>query len=196
MSQVARPREIEIDTAVERAMQTFWDRGYENTSTRDLVECTGMGQGSLYHAFGSKHGVFEAALDHYLACQTEAVVALLRHAEQIRPAIREVLESLVEADLTDDSRRGCLMVNSAAELGGRDEVVCAKVSAAYRRVERALADAINRGRGSGELGAGPDADVLARFLLTVINGLRVVGKATGDRRRLQDTVDVAISALG
>lgn len=193
---MARPREIEIDSAVERAMQLFWTRGYETTSTRDLVAATGMGQGSLYHAFGSKHGLFEAALDRYLDDQTAALIEALDAAEQVRPAIREVLESMVRADLDDDTRRGCLMVNSAAELAARDAPVCRKIATAYSRIEAALGDAVARGQRTGELAAGPEPAALARFLMTTINGLRVVGKTTGDPRRLHDTVDIAVAALG
>lgn len=193
---MARPREVDLDVAVERAMQLFWDRGYEATSTRDLVAATGMGQGSLYHAFGSKHEIFEAALDRYVEAQARGLVAALKDADPVRPAIAAVLDALVDSDLDGDGCRGCLMVNSAAELGATDAIVREKVTSAYVVTETALREALERGRSTGELEDGPEPAALARFLMTTINGLRVVAKASPDPRRLRDTVAVAMYAIG
>jgi len=62
---MARPREFDVDAALERAMQVFWAKGYESTSLDDLCEATGLGRSSLYAAFGDKHGLCLRALDRY-----------------------------------------------------------------------------------------------------------------------------------
>jgi TetR/AcrR family transcriptional repressor of nem operon len=62
---MARTREFDTEAAVERAMRVFWCKGYEATSISDLVEATGVQRGSLYAAFGSKQGLYHAALDRY-----------------------------------------------------------------------------------------------------------------------------------
>ena len=62
---MARPREFDIDAALERAMQAFWAKGYESTSLDDLCEATGLGRSSLYAAFGDKRGLYLRALDRY-----------------------------------------------------------------------------------------------------------------------------------
>jgi len=73
-----RPREFDDGTALDAAMETFWTKGYEATTTAELCENTGLGRGSLYNAFGSKH----------------APVAELtrRHFERLEQALREVIE--------------------------------------------------------------------------------------------------------
>lgn len=193
---MARPKEFDPDQAVGRAMDVFWERGFEDTSAQDLVDALGIGRGSLYNAFGSKHELFERALDRYCDDQTEGLALRLAEAPRVRPAIRAVLRDMADTDLAGGHRRGCLMVNSAADLGGRDPLVAEKVRRAYERIENALAAAIRRGRASGELGPGPAPEALARFMLTTINGLRVVGKVSNDRRRLDDTIEIATRALG
>ncbi len=73
---MARPREFDRDQVVDRAVEVFWRQGFEATSIQDLVEATGLNRGSLYNTFGDKAGLFEAALERYMAgAPTQPVVA-------------------------------------------------------------------------------------------------------------------------
>ena len=117
----------------------------------------------------------------------------LEEAEEIRPALRSVLTELMEADLADPAR-GCLLVSSATERAGHPETV-ARVSATMRRVESALAGALERARAKGELGPDKDPAALARFFTTFIQGLRVMGQARAGRAFVEDAIDTALHAL-
>jgi len=72
-----RPREFDIDTALERAMQVFWAKGYESTSLDDLCEATGVGRSSLYSAFNDKRDLYLRALDHYENASAARIAAAL-----------------------------------------------------------------------------------------------------------------------
>ena len=54
---MARPRTFDEAKILTAAVDAFWVRGYEGTSTRDLVQCTGLNQPSLYNAFGDKRSL-------------------------------------------------------------------------------------------------------------------------------------------
>lgn len=62
---MGRPREFDIDEALERAMQVFWERGYEGVSLADLTKAMGITKPSLYAAFGNKAELFRKALERY-----------------------------------------------------------------------------------------------------------------------------------
>ncbi|MEO6714384.1 MAG: helix-turn-helix domain-containing protein, partial [Mycobacteriales bacterium] len=62
---MGRPREFDMATALDAAVDVFWERGYESTSVADLEIATGLSRSSLYQAFGSKRTLYQASLDRY-----------------------------------------------------------------------------------------------------------------------------------
>ncbi|WP_329520285.1 TetR/AcrR family transcriptional regulator [Spirillospora sp. NBC_01491] len=192
---MARTREFDTGAAVAAAMDVFWDRGYEATSIQDLVEATGVGRGSLYAAFGSKDGLYEAALRHYAAHSTGRMAERLGREAPVRTVLRDLLYSVVEDIVADPGRRGCLMTNTAVERLPRDPTAGAIVGAAFDRAAESVTAALRRGRAAGELPPDTDLTALADLFTTVIQGLRVQGKTGADRRRLITVVDAALKAL-
>jgi TetR/AcrR family transcriptional repressor of nem operon len=192
---VARPRAFDEDQAVDCALNLFWRRGYEATSVRDVLQHTGLGQGSLYAAFGDKHGLYLRALDRYADRATCQVVERLKAEGPVKPAIEALLRDMADDALCDPDRKGCLFVNAAAELVPHDPEVARRVEAAFARIEDALAGAVRRGQESGELAGGRDPRTLAQFLLTAVQGVRVVGKATPQPARLAGAIDTVMAVL-
>jgi TetR/AcrR family transcriptional repressor of nem operon len=192
---MARPKEFDPDVALTRAMELFWCRGFEATSVQDLVTHLGISRASMYATFGGKRQLYLAALQRYRTALAGSLVARLDGAEPVLPAVRGVLRSLAEEALADTERCGCLAVNAAMEVAPRDPDVSSMVSGTMLEVEQALHRALERAQASGELSTQHDPRALARFLGSTINGLRVTGKATPDRDRLDDVIAVTLSAL-
>lgn len=190
-----RPREFDDERVLDAAMEMFWVRGYAATSAQDLVDATGLGRSSLYNAFAGKHQLYEQALRRYLEHNTEADVALLDQPGPVKERVRELLLGVIDADLGDPQRRGCLAVNAAIELAGKDEAVTVAVRRVFARVEEALVMALERGQRNGEIARDRSARALARFVLNAIYGLRVLGKTATDRGPLLDVVETTVSTL-
>ncbi|POM26189.1 HTH-type transcriptional repressor ComR [Actinomadura rubteroloni] len=188
---MARTKEFDPDVALQKALELFWERGFEATSMADLVARLGIGRASLYATFGGKRDLYLAALQRYQE-RSDAVEALARPGAAL-PAIRGVLDAYVTADLA--SSRGCMIVNAAIETAPRDPAAARRVAASWDGLETALAAALVRARAQGEIPAGSDPRSLARFLLVVLQGLRVVGRADPDPRRLWDAVEHAMAAI-
>jgi TetR/AcrR family transcriptional repressor of nem operon len=59
---MGRKLEFDKNQALEKVMNSFWAKGYDATSMRDLAQHLGLHLGSVYNALGDKDKVFEDAL--------------------------------------------------------------------------------------------------------------------------------------
>lgn len=190
-----RPREFEIDAAVESAMQVFWTRGYHDTSLVDLIDGTGLSRGSLYKAFGDKHGLFLDALDRYIAQSLERLLGTLQQPGSAKAAIRKTLMGLAEMSCRAEGRRGCLLVATATEMVSHDELVAERVKAMIDRIRKAYAEAIRRGQASGEIAAHHDPQALATLIVCFTHGMRTLGKVDAIDKQMRAVVDQAMRLL-
>ncbi|WP_188189320.1 TetR/AcrR family transcriptional regulator [Nonomuraea sp. SYSU D8015] len=190
---MARSKEFDPEVALEKALELFWERGYEGTSMADLVAHLGIARASIYGTFGGKRELYLKALELYLARRD--VVSPLSHPGPALPALRAFLDSYVAECLADELRRGCMVVNTAVEFASRDAAVSKRVAESWTGLETAMAAALVRARAQGEIPAGKDPHALARFLLVLLQGIRVLGRADPDPRRLRDAVDQAMTAV-
>jgi TetR/AcrR family transcriptional repressor of nem operon len=140
----------DADVAV-AAKQAFWDRGYEATAIDDLQDATGLSRSSLYLAFPTKRAVFDAALAEYVA---SFVDPRLGAVEAPGAGLREAaafFKGLADHFSSTDADRGCLLVNSIAELAGRDPSFSPVAAEFTRRVRRAFANALGHAADNGEM---------------------------------------------
>jgi TetR/AcrR family transcriptional repressor of nem operon len=192
---MARPREFERDVVLDRAMQVFWSKGYEATSIQHLLDRMGIQRGSLYDTFGDKRALFFAAIDRYDRVVTAKLVAVLEEPRSGKDAIRRFFRLKVEAALERGRPRGCLVTNSASELGSRDRGAASRVGAALTKIEAAFHRAVVRAQKAGEIDPARNPRALARFLTSSAQGLSVMAKASPHRAVLGDIVNVILAAL-
>ncbi|MFD5466796.1 TetR/AcrR family transcriptional regulator [Kitasatospora sp. NPDC127059] len=192
---MGRPKEFDPDEAVERAMGVFWRKGYAATTPQNLVDGIGIGRGSLYNTFGSKRALFERALKRYRDSQAEWLEALLDHPGSAKDRLRGALEALIELDLGDPDRRGCMAVNTAAELATSDAGARDAARRMFARTESALRATVEEGQRAGEIAVGRDAAAVAAWLLATVIGMRVLAKTAEDATQLRRVVDAAIGSL-
>lgn len=177
-----------------RAMELFWTRGYEATSVRDLTGHLGIGQGSLYAAFGDKDGLYRAALEHYRATLAADALTSLGEGVDARSAIRTMLVERVRIAV-ERGGRGCLAVNAVCERLPEDPATRRTVRDMQDASRDALVDVLRAAAERGEISAGRDPQALAAFLVTFLNGLLVSAKLTQDVRALEPLVEVALAVL-
>jgi TetR/AcrR family transcriptional repressor of nem operon len=193
---MARPKEFDPDAALQSALELFWQRGYEATSMADLVEHLGIGRASIYATFGNKHELYLKALDRYNENRDPALLHELSQPGPALPVVRTVVRRFAAEASADDRRgKGCFVTNTAAELGVRDPAAVRRVEASWNHVETLLHSALVRARAQGELPADRDPRTLARMLLVLMQGMRVVGKASDDPDRVQDAAEQALRLL-
>ena len=190
-----RPREFDLDEAVQDAIEVFRTHGYHGTSVQDLTEGTGLARGSLYKAFHDKRSLFLAALDHYTAASLQRVSDALAQPGSARAAIREALMGYARRAAVGQGQRGCLITAAAMEMMPGDAEVGALITRWFRRIQDLYAAAVIRGQASGEIPRNYDERAIARLLLCTVQGLRVLGKTGPSEQELAEVVDAALRAL-
>jgi len=192
---MARSKAFDPDLALRKAMQLFWRQGYEATSVDDLVHAMGVNRASLYATFGDKRTLFRLALERYIATVLAPRLDATESTSSALAGLRGLLGELVAFAAGDPQRRGCLAVNAACELAGRDPEVTALLKGQAEALEVLLARVIARAQANGELPRGRDPTALARLLASVIDGLRVRSKLAPDRAALESIAETAMAAL-
>lgn len=138
-----RPRAFDEGEVLDRAVSLFWRRGYRTTTTRDLEAALGIRQSSLYNAFGSKHGLFSAALDRYESMTSSTLLEPLEASAEGLAAIHRFFDDLA-LWVSADGRGGCMIINLMAEDGGESGEIAARTAAYRARVRASLAYALRR----------------------------------------------------
>ena len=191
---MARPREFDEDMALEAAMRRFWADGFAATSVRDLGEAMGLGQASVYNAFGGKRALFTQCLDRYLDANMRARITRLENHLPPRQAIETFLAEIVERSL--ESRLGCLLANAALEVAPRDPEIAEVVAERMGELAAFFRRCVVAGQRDGSITPGIDPEDTARLLLTTVMGLRVLARGFPDRAVLEGAARQALLILG
>jgi AcrR family transcriptional regulator len=188
---MARPRDFDVDQALDRALTVFWRKGYEGASLSELTRAMRINRPSLYAAFGNKEALFRRALDRY----AEGPAAYFRDALG-EPTARAVVERLWRTAierLTDPrSPPGCLMVQSALACGDEAESVRQEVAARRAAGVAALRERFARAVAEGDLPARVNPGALARYVAAVNHGMAVQAADGASREELGQIVVMAL----
>jgi TetR/AcrR family transcriptional repressor of nem operon len=175
---MARPREFDEEIALERAMDVFWRRGYQATSTDDLMEAMGIGRGSFYNTFGSKRKVYLRTLDRYLDVLEEGgPYRMLREMEPGSEALQALLGSYLDSVASEHGNHGCYFVHVAKEHRGEDPEVQKAIQAGIARMKAIMTDHLRIAQQQGILPDHIDPSQAALLMMAVAWGSHVLIEA-------------------
>lgn len=192
---MARPREFDEASALEAAIACFWNRGYEATSVRDLAENMGLSAPSLYNAYGDKHALFVQALEHYLDRSMRERIERLETSLPPKQAIRKFIGEIIDHSVSDRDRRGCFLVNSALEVAPHDKKLGGLIADRLAELEAFFARLIRRAQNEGTVPRKRAGKDLARLLLGVVLGVRVLARVRPERSLLESLTRPALALL-
>lgn len=191
---MARPREFDRDTALERARLMFWANGYVGTSTDDLVTAMGIGRQSLYNAFGDKWQLYVEALTDYQQRSTSGHVQRLQAAPSALQGVRDMLEGLVAED---DALRalGCMGVGAACEFGASEPQLLALRHKGTSYLRARLLKRIRQGQLAGEIDPEPGAGDIADYIMMSMTGIQLASRGGGRAAELRRMARFAADRL-
>lgn len=186
-------KKFDPDIALARAMEVFWERGYEAASLSELQTRMGIGRKSLYDTFGNKRALFLKALAYY----SQTVVGSLRDRLEASGSplanLQAVLEQMQCTHALPGSK-GCMLGTNIADFNTDDEEVAALLRGYLAQVEFIYAKTIERAQSAGELERAIAPQDLARMLLCLTQGMALLGRVMEEDKLLAGAVS-AMSQL-
>ncbi|MFE1596043.1 TetR/AcrR family transcriptional regulator [Nocardia sp. NPDC058705] len=196
MAERGRPRGFDRDIALRRAMEVFWELGYDGASMSDLTAAMGINSPSLYAAFGDKEALFRAAVELYGRTEGSHTARALREQPTAYAAIETMLRDNIATYADPGLPNGCMVVLAGATYASRTASVREFLIEARRHTTADIRARLDRGVTDGDLAPGTDTASLAVLYSTLLYGLSIQARDGVGADELSAAVDSAMQALG
>jgi AcrR family transcriptional regulator len=194
MATRGRPRAFDRDVVLRKALDLFWERGYEGTSLSDLTAAMGIASASIYACFGSKETLFRETVALYGTIAGEPPRLALHTQPTARAAIEAMLRATADEITRPDTPHGCMLI-LAAPTGAIENTGVREFLAGLRRdMLPTIRDRLARGITDGDLTTSPGTlDAIARYYTTVVQGLSVQARDGAGRADLEAVITCAMA---
>ena len=191
-----RPRNFDPDAALDRALEVFWQHGFQAASLADLTAAMGLSKPSLYAAFGDKESLYLKALERYVALQVAQHTAIFDTEPDARQALEKFLRTMAALLADPTPPCGCLIVNGMADCGlaSTPPAIEQALRKAVQGSEARLHRQFMRAQRDGQLAAKINAGDLAAFFTSLLAGLGVLAKSGAKQAKLDGIINAAMGA--
>lgn len=192
---LGRPLQHHPETALKAAVQAFWRSGYHHTSMRDLLDAMQLSRSSLYQAYGNKEALFLLALTRY---REELLGSLNERLAQEASAwqfIENLLLRTAQQAQSEQAALGCLIFNSATELGNSGSSVSNASVQSVEAITQFFVKVIQQAQQEGSIAKEHDVQSAAYFLTLSMSGLRMVLKSGANQQQSQQQVEHILRGL-
>lgn len=193
MAERGRPRAFDRALALRRAMEVFWEHGYEGTSLQALTSAMGINAPSLYAAFGGKEALFREAVALYSEQEGPLTRAALTEAPTAREAVARVLRDGAIAYTEPGRPSGCMIVLAATTYTPKTEGIRDFLAEQRRAGTAELRERIAAGIKDGDVPAGADITALAEYFSTVLHGMSIQARDGASRASLLAVAEAAMA---
>ncbi|OMH39478.1 TetR/AcrR family transcriptional regulator [Motiliproteus sp. MSK22-1] len=192
---MGRPISYKPEQLLGDVTELFWRKGYFATSVADLVKTTGLNPGSIYNAYGNKVGLLEASLEFYGDRSIKRARKSMGQSPNIEKAVSGFFQRLIDSMVEDPDAKGCFLVNTWLELASHNVSIKSRIQSIFDGIEREFREALVRAQTRGGLKQEANPQVLAKYLMMSIWGLRVMGRMNPERAQLEAVANQSMAAL-
>jgi len=186
--------QFDREKVVNDALLLFWQKGYVATSMEDIKAATGIKESSLYNTFGNKKALFVEALEAY-ASRVRANIAGLPAKDRPAESIRLLLRQIASQAANHDAAVGCMLMNSALELGPEYQDIVDFVMKQYEGIEKWLHATLVHAQSMGEVSSEKDPETLARFFTYSVQSMFTIARTRPTKEFMNDVVNTTLSLL-
>jgi TetR/AcrR family transcriptional repressor of nem operon len=171
---MGRPQVFNEEKVINKALEIFWHKGFHNVSTRDLIEATGISNGSFFNSFGGKKNIYYKCLQKYNTVYISALENLLHKPIPFKAKIKKVLLEATKKGADKNSYEGCFFFNTSIEAGIGDSDILNLAKDIHQRIENGFVSAVEIAVKRGEISKDTKSLALGQYLFNIVTGLRVL----------------------
>ena len=190
---MGRTKTYQRDALVDRAVELFRSHGFASTSAAMIEEALGVNRSSIYAEFGSKQALFDAALEKYRETVVDQRFGPLHEPGAGISGITAVFAFYGAAGDGPASGRGCLLCNTAIELGPNDPTGAEAIPRYFERISSAFEFALDDAARNGDLRSSVNTAEEAQFLTASVLGIFVMLRAAAPANAIAAAASAAIS---
>lgn len=194
-TKIGRPTEFSRESAIEAAMNLFWQKGYQGVSAKDLADSMSIQRSSFYNSFGSKEALFTEALALYGSLSPDIVLTQIKPGEPVMPVIEQLLKKLCHIRANDPDARGCLVCNSIAELEELGEHNETLITRALENKIALIQRLLNQAAEQQEIDLGEHAEQAGKSFIAFLLGLNLLSKIIKDEKQLWSICEQFLSGF-
>ncbi|WP_298771293.1 TetR/AcrR family transcriptional regulator [uncultured Shewanella sp.] len=191
---IGRPRAFDLEQALEKALDVFWRKGYEGASLADLTQAMGINKPSLYSAFGNKEQLFLKAIDLYEQRPCGYFLPALEQKTAYDVALF-MLKGAAMSLTNTEHPQGCIIVQSALTCSESGASVKEALIQRRRENEEKLYQRFVRAHQEGDLTEDTNPCVLAKYLITVLQGMAIQVTNGATKEELDRVAQVVLKAF-
>jgi len=192
-NKMANVLHFDEDSAIAQFREIFWTKGYNMTTTKELAECAGISESSLFNSFRSKREIYIRSLHNYHE-KTKSRRELMENEDSALTGIKKYWDTIAVFAADPSRSRGCMITNATIEQSN-DPEIAAYLKTVHKDYEEAFKKALDRAVRQGELKPGTDTRSLAQYLSSNAQGLRLLSRINPGRQTVQNIVNLTMQTL-
>ena len=193
---MARPVEFDENKVLTNAMEQFWKEGYEASSVRKLLNCTGINRGTLYNSFGDKDTFFRSCVDQYNTIVQKQIEDSLKNSKlNWWSAINAYFEETILNVSSKHRSMGCMLVNSLCESVNQNRALRKVVKDSLATIRKEILVRLKEAKAKRKLKKGDSLDFAADVLMNTLYGIRVNSRSGKEPKHLKNLVKHTIESL-
>ncbi|MBN9217265.1 MAG: TetR/AcrR family transcriptional regulator [Mesorhizobium sp.] len=190
-----RPRTFDRDAALNRALNVFWQRGYEPATIADLCAAMEINPPSLYAAFGNKAQLFMEAVHHYERVYWDAIWDRMEQGSDVKLALSGFFHEAAGILTSQDVPCGCLVILAATNVSAEGREVNEALRAMRQEGRNCFLTRLQRAVSDGQFSTATDVDSLASTLNAMLEGMSLLARDGGSREELDRIATTAMMML-
>jgi TetR/AcrR family transcriptional regulator, transcriptional repressor for nem operon len=181
--------------ALENAKNVFWQKGFNATSMQDLVSGMQISRQSLYDTYGNKEALFLQCLNKYQQESNNNVCQNLNYTGNLKQTLLNFFNAIVDDIVGDKTQKGCFMLNTLIEVVPENKAAKTVVKKNYDKLEAELINLFDKAKQKEKYSSVFNANELATHFITLLHGMRLIGKIKKDKQSLQKMVEMGMVVI-